>query len=573
MQLKKAVHHQNRLKFHAETVISEDDASPYLQDFLEGVKIQLPSDKYEVFKSLMRFPLPTTDIIDTIKDHYSKVFEAKDQFIDIRAGSEEEVIAFQTLLEELNEDNFWKNRALDAICEEPNIVLICDKPSTDEKGEYKPYFYALSIEKVIDVLANDENEIEYIIFNDNDANEKPYIAIIDDEYYHKAVKIKGEDEYSISSIPHNLGYTPARFLSAERLHNRTRVVQKSPLSAVLSRLDEYLTKYIGKNHLEMYAAFPIYWMYGIDEDGVITDDELREGLGDDLFNSYYERGTLETVRKNISSRNKLKNVIGAGTLMEVPAPLSKEEYDLREPMGIIPADIESLKYNAGEIDSLEEKIMNKATGKIEKASRMDRTNEAAVSSQFESERDVLIYVSSQLSKARTWLWDTLGKLYLGDKFKKSTYDYGTEFFIEDETQAIKNFESYKKAGASQTLMAHRANIFRQVATKNRPTMQLRLKILEAIEPYPLLDVQECINMFNQGIITGIDLDVKLRFTEYVNQFEREVGSITSFEEKNETYNAWINTVKTKIYSYGKAIERRDSTQASNTTASSSNTNQ
>jgi hypothetical protein len=339
-------------------------------------------------------------------------------------------------------------------------------------------------------------------------------------------------------------------LNTESVHNRTKIIQKSPISPVLGLLDEYLEKYVGKNHLELYAAFPIYWMYDTDDEE-IDDETLREGLGEEMYAMYEQRGSIPTLKANLKkTKSSLKALNGAGALLKVQAPVDKQDADLRDPIGIIPPEIQSLTYNSNELNLLESRIINIATGKIERATKMDRTNKAAVASQFEGERDVLLYISAQLSNARTWVWDTLGKLYFGNKFSKTTYDYGTEFFIEGETQAIAQFESYKKAGASQTLLSHRASIFRDVATKNRPTMQLRMKILEAIEPYPLLDIDQCVALWNQDIMTGLDLDVKVRFSEYVSRFEREEGSITAFNEKMPEYSKWIKTVKDKIYSYG-----------------------
>lgn len=561
-----AVKHHERLKFHAETIISVLEANTYLNDFLSNAKVLLPDDKYEMFKTLLRFPLPTTAIIDTVKDHYSKVFEAKDAFFDVKAENDEHREMFNALLEGLNEDSFWRNKALDAICDEPSLILVCDKPSSDEKGEYKPYFYTLPIEKVIDVGVDSNNNIEYLIFPDFDSEEVEYIAVIDSEKYIRVDVSKdnnGENTYFISGeTPHGLDYVPARFLGTEPLYKKTKIIQKSPLSPILGLLDEYLYKYVGKQHLDLYSAFPIYWMYAIDEDGEIEDEKLRVALGE-LYDGYEQQGLLPTIKDNIRKARGLKNIIGAGTLMEIPTPVDGQDADLREPIGIIRGDIESLKYNASELESIESKIINIATGKVERASKMDRTNEKAVSSQFEGERDVLIYISNQLSIARAWLWDTLGKLYIPSQYKKATCSYGTEFFIEDETQAINNFQEYKKAGASQTMIAHRAEIFRQVAAKNRPTMKLRLKILESIEPYPLLDIEQCVGLWNQGVINGLDLDVKIRFKEYVDRFEREVGEITVFDGNNEQYNGWIGTIKDKIYSYGTTIERPKVTNGTN----------
>jgi len=526
------------------------------------IKDILPLDKYIIFKKLLTFPLATTAIVDTIKDHYSKVYEAKDAFFNIKCSNEESKYSFLNLLGELNEDAFWKDKALDAICDTPSMVLVCDKPTVDPTGQYKPYFIQLQVEDIIDIDADAENNIKYLIYKaiDKDTGDL-FIAAIDDNFYYRieddSTKPNDERYTILSSVVHDCGYTPARFLGNEPLFSKTTVVQKSPLSPVLGMFDEYLAQYVFKRHLGLYSAYPIYWTYDLGDDNESEFNELafKDWVGE-TYEAYSELEVL-ALRKQYQSKNAINELMGPGTIVQVPTPLSKEDADLKNPIGAISPDLESLKFNTGNLDAEEKRIINYATGKVGRDSKLDRTNELAVSTQSEGERDVLIYVSNQLSKTRTWLWATLGKMYLPTTFQNCTYSYGTEFFIEDEAAALANFKLYKDSGASTTMLHHRHTSFRQVSTKNlHPNTQLRLSILESIEPYPMRSVEEVESSFLSGVIDGKDLDIKLRFIEYVARFEREEGiRVEDFEKSDKNFNEWIEYIKNKVSGYGKTITR------------------
>ena len=110
--LEKAEYHQSRLKFHLEEALSEKDVSSYKRDFFAKIESLLVSDKYDNFKELIQYPFPTTSIVDSIKDQYSKVFEAKDSFFEIGIKDEGKKVKFKALLSSLKEEEFWQKRLL-----------------------------------------------------------------------------------------------------------------------------------------------------------------------------------------------------------------------------------------------------------------------------------------------------------------------------------------------------------------------------------------------------------------------------------------------------------------------------
>ena len=59
----KALEHQNRVKFHAQTALNQSVISAY-PSFFAFVKNLIPADKYKVFMALFRYPIKTNEIVD-----------------------------------------------------------------------------------------------------------------------------------------------------------------------------------------------------------------------------------------------------------------------------------------------------------------------------------------------------------------------------------------------------------------------------------------------------------------------------------------------------------------------------
>jgi rRNA pseudouridine-1189 N-methylase Emg1 (Nep1/Mra1 family) len=76
--------HQDRLRFHTETVISKDKLSPYYRTYenwiISNKPELLPKDKAERFKQLLTVPLPTIELTESITSQLGNVFTAQDSF-------------------------------------------------------------------------------------------------------------------------------------------------------------------------------------------------------------------------------------------------------------------------------------------------------------------------------------------------------------------------------------------------------------------------------------------------------------------------------------------------------------
>ena len=79
-EIEKAVRHEDRIKVHAQMVIEENEFGPGYRMFTDWVRGFLPEDVFHKFIKLIRPPFPTVEVVETIFDELSRVFDGKNKF-------------------------------------------------------------------------------------------------------------------------------------------------------------------------------------------------------------------------------------------------------------------------------------------------------------------------------------------------------------------------------------------------------------------------------------------------------------------------------------------------------------
>ena len=75
--INRAVSLQKRVRFHTETSISLYDYSLPASLFLDWVSHLLPKDKFETFKHLFQYPLPSSAVIEDVYRELERVFYSR----------------------------------------------------------------------------------------------------------------------------------------------------------------------------------------------------------------------------------------------------------------------------------------------------------------------------------------------------------------------------------------------------------------------------------------------------------------------------------------------------------------
>ena len=539
---------QRRLRFHTETNLAISDINQPATIFLDWVSHLLPKDKFNIFLQLFRFPLATPAVVEDVYRELERVFYSRNasssyQFTDSELA--EDWARYRK--SKLNEPEVWKTIGWKKMQVSPNSILVVDLPQVQASTWPEPYFYWLEIDAVIDykVLESDKNQFEWLIFKQPENR----IAVFDDmsiRVYQLNDKL--EIQSLISEAQHNLGYCPARFFWSEQLNEKNKDLKKNPITKELSRLDWYLFFAISKQHLDLYAPYPIYSAYEAD-----CDFENNE-TGD-----YCDGGFLRNAKGEYKILNdgtvercpccSEKRIAGPGSFLEIPIPSQTEGVaDMRNPIQITTIDRESLDYNVDECERLKDEIVISVVGTGGTVSEKEAINETQVTANFESKTSVLNALKTNFEQAQKFVEDTVCKLRYGDAFISSSINWGTEFYVFTVTELYAKYKQAKDNGASDSELDAIAQQILEVEYRNNPLVLQRMLILKQLEPYPHKTLNEVIQLYDKSLLNVDLVKLKINFTSLIDRFERENINIIEFAS-NRPMREKIDIITKKLLEY------------------------
>lgn len=550
-KLAAAKFHQQRIKFHVEKrVESSPFASAQATVFLDWVKNLLPNDKFTLFKLMFRYPIKTNEVTGICFDKLSRVFDGRNPVYKFNfLTTEIETDWERYRLEKLHEPHVWQTKGWDYFKTEPNSILIVDLPQVQLTEYPEPYFYWLSIDRVITYEADPDTGImEYIVFRD-----KGRIVVIDDFSYRvwndkeNSGQIHGEPK---EEYPHGLAYCPARFFWNEPIEPQRPDIKVSPITGQLESLDWFLFFHISKRHLDLFGSYPILSGYeqACDYSNAENGDYCDGGFLKNKEGIYYfdPAGILLPCPKCGKKR-----IIGAGSFVEIPVPNAEENQpDLRNPVQMLSVDKNSLDYNVGECDRLKMEIIRAVVGQGEEITQREAYNEQQVMASFESQSTILNRIKKGFEEAQQWVDETICRLRYRDYFISGYVNYGTEFYLFTTNELRAKYKIAKESGASESELDALSNQIIETEYRNNPIAKQRMDILSEIEPYPHLNRTEMLEMFEKELISPLDMRIKLNFSNFVRRFERENTNIMEFGSAIP-YSDKINRIKAEILRYAK----------------------
>lgn len=546
--IQKAVNMQRRLRFHTETNVAVSDINQPTTVFLDWVRRLLPKDKYNIFLQLFKFPLPTPAVVEDVYRELERVFYSRNssssyQFTDSELAEDWS----QYRKSNLNEPEVWKTTAWKRMQVSPNSILVVDLPLVQTSTRPEPYFYWLEIDSVIDyeLSKQDENLFNWLIFNQPEHR----IAVFDDT----SIRIyqlneKNEIQSLVSEAQHDLGYCPARFFWSTQLNEKNKDLKKNPITKELSNLDWYLFFALSKQHLDLYAPYPIYSAYEADcnFENSETGDYCDGGF---LRNAKGEYKILNdgTVEKCPCCSEK--RIAGPGSFLEVPIPNQTEGVaDMRNPVQITTIDKNSLEYNVNECARLKNEIVISVVGSGGTVSEKEAINETQVTANFESKTSVLNALKTNFELAQKFIEDTVCKLRYGSAFISSSVSWGTEFYVFTVTELYSKYKQAKENGASNSELDAISQQILEVEYRNNPLVLQRMLILKQLEPYPHKTLDEVLKLYEKKLIDEKLVKLKINFSTLVDKFERENINIIEFAS-NKSMREKIDIINKKLLEY------------------------
>lgn len=546
--IQKAVNMQRRLRFHTETNIAVSDINQPTTIFLDWVKHLLPKDKFSIFLQLFKFPLPTPAVVEDVYRELERVFYSRNssssyQFTDSELAEDWALYRKSNL----NEPEIWKTMGWKRMQVSPNSILVIDLPQVQTTSRPEPYFYWLEIDAVVDyqLSKQDENLFEWLVFNQPEHR----IAVFDDTSIRVyQLNEKNEIQSLVSEAQHDLGYCPARFFWSTQLNEKNKDLKKNPITKELSNLDWYLFFALSKQHLDLYAPYPIYSAYEADcnfennETGDYCDGGfLRNAKGE------YKILNDGTVEKCPCCSEK--RIAGPGSFLEVPIPNQSEGVaDMRNPVQITTIDKDSLDYNVNECARLKNEIVISVVGSGGTVSEKEAINETQVTANFESKTSVLNALKTNFELAQKFVEDTVCKLRYGGAFISSSVNWGTEFYVFTVTELYSKYKQAKENGASNSELDAISQQILEVEYRNNPLVLQRMLILKQLEPYPHKTLDEVLKLYEKELLNENLVKLKINFSTLVEKFERENINIIEFAS-NKPMREKIDIINKKLLEY------------------------
>ena len=564
-----AVLHQNRIRFHAEAVPStpalaswtyrgrkanavqmlggREGVAQAMSDFMAMVENLIPHDKFQIFKTLFRFPVKTNEVLAVCFDKLSRIFDGRDPAFSYQFASTEERDDWEWYRQEmLGEQSIWQTKGWDYFKTQINSVLVVDLPEEQRDRLPEPYFYWLPIADVIDFKADDEGMMKWIIFRQDDDK----VAVIDDESYRLFRGENGTVGELIREAPHNLGYCPARFFWNEPMSLEQKDIKASPVTKELDNLDWYLFYSISKRHLDMYGSYPIYWGYeqSCDFHNDETGDYCDGGFLKDKHGHYQYDNNGIVIPCPVCSK---KHIAGAGSFVEVPVPIDGQP-DLSNPVGMLSVDRNSLDYNGEEEKRLRTDIITAIVGTNEEITTRDALNEQQIKANFESQSTVLKRVKKGFEEAQLFVDETVCRLRYGNAFISASVNYGTEFYLFTSDELRERYRKAKEAGMSEADLDALLQQIIETEYRHNPQQMQRMIILGDLEPYRHLTRAEVQGLYDKSLVSLEELLIKLNFADFVRRFERENMNIITFGE-NIDYQRKIDIIRERFMDYAREI--------------------
>ena len=538
---------QDWIKFHTDTNLDIARSLPYAK-FKAFVKSQLPEDKFITSMNLLKFPLPTNALTESIFTKLSKIFDGRNPAFSYQFHRTQERDDWEWYRQEvLGEPSVWSEKAWRYFQTEINCVMVVDMPLEDDPTDRypQPYFYFVPISEVVSYSVNRRTGVmDWIIYHSDER-----IIVIDGESYRTYEYTEGKQLGKLlSDNPHELGYCPARFFWTEPLTLAHPDIKKSPLSKELSEMDWYLFKSLGVKHLDTYASYPIYSAY--EEECDYTDKD-----GNTCHKGYLQKPNGEFVTGLDGTPvpcpicHGKKQLAGAGSFITVPIP-EEGQPDLRKPVDITTIDRKSLDYNVEELKRLETRIVNSCVGVDNTILNETSLADKQVDATFESKDNVLNTVKKGFEEAQEWVDTTVCILRYRSAFISAHISYGDEFYTLTPEALRKRYADAKDSGASEAeLDALRQQIL-ETTYRHNPLMLQRMLILNDLEPYRHRTQDEVKALAEKGLVSNEELVLKADFMGFIGQFERENDNILEFGTAIP-YSDKITTIYQTLLDYAK----------------------
>jgi len=570
-----AVFFEDRLKLHLQSTVEKPLNNQAYIRFLQFVEALLSNKrKYELFQELLKNPVDTIDFGCSMFEQFKKVFKTSNPKKKITLKDVELEGDYSNYIKRW--DRFWSTKGFEQFKTDICSFVVIDLP--EESVEIDPYFYFVNINRVVDASVDDNANVDWIIYR---LTENTY-QYIDYEKYCIIVDNDGKLTKG-KEVIHNFGFTPVRQFWTSNL-NKNNFVKNSPIADSLGKMDHLLMAETAKENAQVYAKFPIVWMY--EEQDNYDQYSRVENINQDLVNSdgeYIEPGVYDGVNRetsftpksysasisNYNEKRGQKKLRLMGDVAIKPR-VDSENPDIGDPVGFVGADVPSLEFINEDIDARKAEIWQNVTGSPKLAEVNQAINEKQVHSQFEAAENKLIEIKLNFELIEKWVLTSCARIKYGDDNVISVVvDYGDRFFLKTFNQLEQELREAKESGMPESYQLDIMEQIIETKYQNDSDAMFRNKIMLHLEPYPTHSLMEVFELQKAGALPMTDFILKREFNSLLKRFEREQTAIEEYVKPFESFNVAVDNINNKLTEY---LNQRQNAETTQTTTEGNNAN-
>lgn len=515
-----AVRQQEQLSYFTESSIQESVVSDYFEkwserntyssdDFLNYAKSVFRKDNFIAFAKFLRTPIVSAELVDDrIKPELSRVFFSENSYFNYTIRGEN-----TNSIDELNSDKFDQT-IFNALLFNHNDIVVAVMESTNT-----PRREVISINNVVALDSSDSviHRLAYRALLTTKEGEEQEGYLYMDAFKYEFLDSKFE---VIDSQPHDLGQTPADYISNEAFSNESDIVRKSIFSKVIRRMENYVFLDTMLRMTEPNGVIPVttQLMAKTKSD---TNDTKRQSKG---------APSIEEVMGSqkagiVSEVTPSENLAQAGTSIKVPKMLkddgSLDMEVVKNYFNFFHMPIEPLQFIEGRIEKQVNSLILSTIGDFSEGNEAAQ-NELQVGKGYKSKEDRLRDISVTLTTIRKASDFKFLALANGKDSVSVDLFFGSDFFTETAEDLYKQFKE------SPNPIEDKNILMKLSRTRNRfnPDKQKEETILNHLLPYSSITYFD--KAVEQKAVSNEIFAYQTRFNYWVGQFEAEFGSVVDF---------------------------------------------
>lgn len=534
---------QRQLSYFLQSNIQEDVALEYFKTWAESnyrsnddlfnwVKTVFRKENFLSFYKYLRFPLISSKIInDEIKPQLKRVYYADDSYFNYVVKGQE-----------INNPDELDNKCFEDILFNAMLFRHNDIIVHDLNDINSPYREIIAIENII-AIDSDNNKIERVCYSacieseDESKTEIEGYLYIDDKEY---VFYDRDLTKAIKTIPHDLGYCPACWVSNEPFSTDNDIVRKSIFSYVKRDLEKLVFLNTLLEMSEPNGAIPTVVKIKT------TSNKTKDIKG--------ESDKEPMASNSITSQQAEfgKTVQGSESFLQTGTQISIPLDKLKDTDGKFNTDLitnfakfiyiptECLDYMNKRITEIKNGVIQNVLGDYTEQNQSAK-NELQVGKSYINKQDILRAISLNLSWVRNQSDKTILALKYGiDNVDVSVF-YGSDFFLDNENDLFDLFKNAPNPIERRTLLKR----IGKTRYRFNPSLAERTTLLYSLMPFTSdVDFDKAIS---NSIIDDTTKQLQLQFDYWIAMFESEYGDILQFyKDSKATENEKLIMIKNLI---------------------------